>query len=122
MRDESLTEYTGRAIKEFKRFAQTFNVHVIVVAHPTKLGGLVRNDNKPPVPGLYDISDSAHWANKPEVGITIWRDRETDMALCAVKKVRFQDSIGVPGEVWLRFNRYTGRFEQGVAPNELETK
>ena len=121
LRDETLTEYTGRAIKAFKRFARTFNVHVIIVAHPTKLGsgGQGRKNSDPPVPGLYDISDSAHWANKPDVGISIWRESKTGMTLCAVKKVRFQDSIGVPGEAWLRFNSYTGRFEAGVAPEDL---
>ncbi len=119
LRDESLTEYTGRAIREFRRFARTFDVHFIVVAHPTKLGGQFRKDDAPPVPGLYDISDSAHWANKSDVGLSIWRDYKTNMTLCAVKKVRFQKSIGVPGEVWLKFNTYTGRFEEGVCPSEL---
>ena len=59
--DLSLTEYTDKAIREFKRLASALSVHMIVVAHPTKLSGGER-------PGLYSISDSAHWANKVDVG------------------------------------------------------
>jgi RecA-family ATPase len=35
-RDETMTEYVGRAIKALKRFARKFQVHLIVIAHPTK--------------------------------------------------------------------------------------
>ena len=72
--DMSLTEYTGRAIKEFKRLAKALDVHVMVVAHPTKLPAGEK-------PGLYSISDSAHWANKPDAGIVIWKPgRESERA------------------------------------------
>ncbi len=50
----SLTEYTGEAIKEVKRMAQSLDVHVIVVAHPTKLAAPRKG---PAIPSLYDISD-----------------------------------------------------------------
>jgi twinkle protein len=90
--DVSLTEYTGKAIKEFKRLARSLDVHVIVVAHPTKLAGGER-------PGLYSISDSAHWANKPDVGVVIWKpDIESEVAEVHVVKSRYHDQIGTPGK------------------------
>lgn len=103
--DMSLTEYTGKAIKEFKRLARSLDVHVIVVAHPTKVGGGER-------PGLYSISDSAHWANKPDVGIVVWRPfRDGDAAEIHVLKSRYHDQIGRPGKVPVRFNAFKRRFE-----------
>lgn len=100
----SLTEYTGRAIKEFKRLAKNLNVHVIVVAHPTKL-------QKGERPSLYSISDSAHWANKPDVGIVIWKDDpEAFTAECAVVKSRYHDRIGRPGKVPVEYLPRERRF------------
>ena len=82
-REESLTEYTGRAIKELKRLAMRLNVHIICVAHPTKMQR--RNQaGDVPKPTLYDISDSAHWANKADVGLVVWRQK--DMTEIVVSK------------------------------------
>lgn len=53
--DQSLTEYVGYAIKQFKKFARKYHVHVIVVAHPAKLKR--KDDGEFPIPDLYDISD-----------------------------------------------------------------
>jgi twinkle protein len=108
----SLTEYTGKAIKEFKRLARSLDVHVIVVAHPTKLQA---NEK----PGLYSISDSAHWANKPDVGIVIWKPSpESDKAELRVVKSRYHDEIGRPGTKWMRYQRLVRRFEETTAPDE----
>ena len=59
----TLTEYVGKALREFKAFAHRYEAHVIVVAHPAKL----RRDpeGRYPIPSLYDISDSAHWYKRP---------------------------------------------------------
>lgn len=110
--DMSLTEYTGRAIKEFKRLARSLDVHVIVVAHPTKLAAAEK-------PGLYSISDSAHWVNKPDVGIILWKpDIEGDRAELVVRKSRYHDQIGKPGTVWMRYESLTRRFELSEEPSE----
>ncbi len=104
--DTSLTEYTGLAIKRLKKFAKRFWVHVVVVAHPAKM--LRNKDGKIPTPSLYDISDSAHWHNKPDVGVIVHRvDDMTTMI--RVEKVRYE-SIGVRGEVFGSFNVETGRY------------
>lgn len=103
---ETLTEYTGRAIKEFKRFAKKYGVFVCIVAHPAKLQ---RNkDGTYPVPTLYDISDSAHWYNKPDVGIVVHRGENGDIVRIA--KSKFHTEIGRPGDVGVFFDTSTGRF------------
>lgn len=110
-RDQSMTEYTGTAIRSLKRFARKFDVHVCVVAHPTKLHRDTKG--KLPVPSLYDISDSAHWANKPDAGIVVHRDDNGTMV--KVAKSRYHDSIGKPGVVWLTLNEMDLRFNEAVA-------
>lgn len=100
-RDESLTEYVGSAIKRLKRFAVKQRVHLIVVAHPAKMQ---RNkDGTVPMPTLYDISDSSHWYNKPDVGVIVHRDG--DDTIIKVAKSRYHDQIGEPGEVRVKFVR-----------------
>lgn len=108
-RDETITEYTGRAIKTLKRFARAFQVHLIVVAHPTKQQkdgeGLYR------APSLYDISDSAHWYNKPDIGIIVHRS-DKDTTHIKVQKSRYHDQIGKPGTVAMQYCHDDRRFRE----------
>lgn len=102
----SLTEYTAYALKQFRKFAAKYRVHFIVAAHPAKM--YRGSDGKLPVPGLYDISDSAHWANKCDVGIVIYR--EPDRTLIRIAKSRYHDQIGVPGDLYGSFDIDQGRY------------
>lgn len=89
-RDESLTEYVGRAIRRVKAFARRYNVAFWIVAHPTKPQRGVSE-----MPSLYDVSDSANWANKADYGLVYHRrDKALNEAQLAVVKVR----MGLPGE------------------------
>jgi twinkle protein len=106
--DMSLTEYTGFAIKQFRKFAKKHRVHVMVVAHPTKLKRL-ENGTGYPVPSLYDISDSAHWYNKADVGIVVHRMDQTK-TMIRIAKTRYRDEIGSPGEIFGVFNPEDGRY------------
>jgi twinkle protein len=103
-RDQTLTFYTGQAIK---RFARRFNVHQLVAAHPAK----VQKDKRTgewPVPTLYDISDSAHWYNKPDIGMVVhW---VPDRSIIRVGKVRYQGINGQRGDLPVEFDRYQGRY------------
>lgn len=85
---ESLTEYTGRAIKKLKKFAQAYNVLVAVVIHPTKEGGLKGEGDL----SLYDAADSAHWVNKADLAVLIDRNYESDATTVKVGKVRYRQT------------------------------
>ena len=101
--DMTVTEYVGLAIREIRRAAFRLGVHVAVVAHPTKL----REGDEP---SLYSISDSAHWANKPDQGCTIHRkDLEGNTAFFRVRKRRFR-ACGRLGLGEYTYNEETGRF------------
>lgn len=88
--EETETEYVGRALRAMRRFAQQYQVAVWLVAHPTK----PQHDGKNVVPGLYHISGSANWANKPDYGLVYTRpNKETNVAKIYVVKVK----MGLPG-------------------------
>lgn len=115
-RDVSITQYTGDAIKQFKRMATALNIHVIVVAHPTKLVG---NE----APGLYSISDSAHWANKPDVGIVVYKPNpDTQYAEIMIKKSRYHDQIGKPGTINAEYMPLVRKFQRAVVTDEDDNK
>jgi twinkle protein len=105
--DMSLTEYTGFAIKQFRKFARKHEVHVIVAAHPVKQRK--GEDGTMQMPSLYDISDSAHWYNKADVGIVVHRLDQT-RSIIRVSKSRFHDQIGVPGDVPAVFDPTCNRY------------
>jgi twinkle protein len=112
--DMSLTEYTGTAIKQFKLLARANDIHVTVVAHPTKLAGNTK-------PTLYSISDSAHWYNKADVGIVVHKqDPGNEFADIDIQKSRYHDEIGRPGIIPVRFSPATRRFEFSPRPVTLE--
>jgi twinkle protein len=106
---ESETEYIGRAIRGLKRFAKAFRVHIAVVAHPTK--SVKDADGKYKMPTLYDISGSANWYNKADLGVIVHRESELD-TLIKVQKSRYHEVIGRPGEVLMQFCRDDRRFHE----------
>lgn len=110
--DMSLTEYTGFAIKELKKFARNHHIHLIVVAHPTKLKKNAEGGYD--MPSLYDVSDSAHWANKADVGVVIHRKGENDSVI-RIAKSRYHNIIGKPGDVAAGFDVGTNQyFKNGI--------
>lgn len=87
----SETEYIAQSLKRVRVFARRTKVHVWIVVHPAKL---YRNEaGKYPVPTLYDCSGSAHWRNKTDNGLCVWRDlAEADSSEVEihVQKIRFR--------------------------------
>ena len=91
------TEYISRTLTELRRAAREHNTHLILVAHPMKMQK--DKDGNYPVPRPYDISGSAHWYNKADNCIAVWRDVMNNPLLTEIhiQKVRFQGtgSVGV---------------------------
>lgn len=108
---EEETEYTGRALRAIKKFARQHQVAFWIVAHPTKPSG----EGKASVPGLYNISGSAHWANKPDYGLTYHRPQpDANRAEIRVTKVR----MGLPGQkgsVFVTFDHRNSTFVEEAA-------
>jgi twinkle protein len=106
----SETEYVSWMLGQVKRFGQSCGVHVWFVAHPAKLH---RENGKLPVPTLYNISGSANWANKADIGVVVHREPDEDptRADIYIRKVRFK-SVGRIGGASLRWDRATGRYTE----------
>lgn len=104
------TEYVSEMLSKVKRFAQNHGVHVWFVAHPAKI--LPDKDGKRRVPTLYDISGSANWVNKADIGIVISHDPEPGTVEIHIRKVRHQPQQGRPGMVKLYWDKKTGRYEE----------
>lgn len=107
---ESQTEYVGRAIKTLKKLAARLQFHLIVVAHPTKMQREKGSSAYPEIT-LYDISDSAHWYNKADLGIIVHRMGLDDTKVKTAKS-RYHDVIGVPGSVIMQFCKDDGHFRE----------
>ncbi len=103
------TEYISQSLSMVRSYAREFNTHVWLVAHPTKL--LRDKDGKYPVPTPYDISGSAHWRNKADNCITLWRDvaENSQNVEVHIQKVRFKQ-VGKIGLAKLLYDRVTGRY------------
>lgn len=118
-RDQTETEYVGESLRTIRQFARSHQVAVWIVAHPQKL----QRDPKTmqyPVVGPYEISGSANWHNKPDVCLSVWRERKGDGASTEVQihvqKVRSK-YIGHIGLAKLNWNRVNGRYSD---PGEAE--
>lgn len=108
-KEETQTDYVGRAIRSLKRFARSYNVVVIVIAHPTKEVG---REGKARTPTLYDIEGSAHWYNKPDHGVVIdIPDPDANETIVHIKKVRFRNT-GKRGQVRMAFNTHNETFSE----------
>jgi len=111
----SETEYVSESLTKIRRFARKYKIHVWIVAHPTKLR---KNDNgEYPVPTPYDISGSAHWRNKADNCIAVWRNvtNENSAVEVHVQKVRFR-TVGKAGMAELFYDVRSGTY------SEVETK
>lgn len=105
-RDENETDYISRALRAIKRFAKQYDVAFWVVAHPTK-----PQEGAKKIPGLYDISGSANWANKADYGLTYHRsDPTANRAEILVTKVR----MGLPGRKGTTAVKYDFRTSEFV--------
>lgn len=108
------TEYISQSLTKIRRFAREHQVHVWLVAHPTKLKR--QEDGTYPVPTPYDISGSAHWRNKADNCLAIWRDTtefSNPIVQLHIQKVRFKE-VGQPGMVELKYNRINGTYRDAV--------
>ncbi|MEQ1794300.1 MAG: DnaB-like helicase C-terminal domain-containing protein [Nitrospira sp.] len=103
------TEYISTALGMVRRFARRYGVHVWLVAHPQKL--YRRDDGSYPVPTPYDISGSAHFRNKADNCLTVWRDEQEpgSPVKLYVQKIRFRE-VGKVGVVELHWNPVNGRY------------
>jgi twinkle protein len=119
-RHMSETEYISQALSQFRRFARNHRLHLWLVAHPTKMRRI--EDGPEPMPGLWDISGSAHFRNKADIGITVWRDipAKDNQVQVRITKVRWEDD-GMVGNIQYGYNPVNKRLiEIGLVREEVK--
>lgn len=106
----SETEYISKCLTKLRYFARTYDVHIWLIAHPTKL--MKRQDGSYPIPTPYDIAGSAHFRNKADNCLTVWRDLNNpgSNTKIYVQKIRFHE-IGRIGEVEFYYKMPTQSYE-----------
>lgn len=109
----STTEYVGECIVKLKRLADRLGLILIVTHHVTKPQDVKR------APSRYDLADSAHWANKADHVLLVWKPHEDEnRTQLEVEKSKDHDTMGRPGRVWVSLNNE--RFELLPVSNASE--
>lgn len=103
-RSFSETDSISRMLTKVSQYAKAHDVHVFFVAHPMKL--YPDSKGNIPVPTGYNISGSASWFSKADVGITVHRE-ENNMVSVNCWKCRFK-WIGKQGQTMLDYDVPTG--------------
>jgi twinkle protein len=106
----SETQYISDCLTKIKAFCLINNIHIFLVAHPTKMPKV---NGKFEVPNLYNISGSAHFFNKTDNGITVHRDVGSSQVDVYIQKVRYS-WLGREGMVSFNFNLDTRQYENGA--------
>lgn len=102
----SEVEYISWILGKVRRFVKTEDTHLWIVAHPTKLREVqqIATDVKLPKlyakPSLYDIAGAAHWYNKCDMGVVVYRNvtQRPETTTIDVQKIRHRE-CGTKGEV-----------------------
>lgn len=110
---ESMTSYINFALQQIRQWAQQYDVHICLIAHPRKMA----TEGKPRAPTGYDIADSAAFFNKPALGFSVHREQDLeageDWVLLTTWKVRETQLYGFEtGNKRLTFHREMMTYSQ----------
>jgi len=101
-------KFISEQLLKIINFAKSSQVHVFLVAHPTKMQKVIGSDNYV-VPNLYSISGSAHFFNMTQNGMTVYRNYVTGMTEIHIQKVKWEH-LGKIGMVEYKYNEENARF------------
>jgi twinkle protein len=103
------TQYISECLTAIKHFAFKYGIHIIVIAHPTKIQK-DKSTGKYEVPTLYNISGSAHFFNKTDIGITVYRDFSSNLVDVYVQKMR-SSWLGRVDFCSFQYNTFTRQYK-----------
>jgi twinkle protein len=106
--ETSETDYIGRVLQQAKAFGLRHGVNVWIIVHPAKPQPLKPGESRKP-PGPYDISGSANFFNKTDLGLTV-HSPEANIADVHIWKARFQRFGNRNAFATLTYDRDTGRY------------
>jgi twinkle protein len=101
------TQYVSECLSKIKNFCIKHSAHLFLVAHPVKLKK--EANGKYEIPTMYSISGSAHFFNKTDNGISVYRDFETGVVTLFIQKIRYS-WLGKVGSCEFMFNVDTRQY------------
>lgn len=109
----SETQFIGRCLDDMCTLAKLLDIHIMILAHPAKPDAKIANS----APTAYSIAGSAHWYNKPDHIMALWRpkftnddgSRNTESKL-TIWKTRYEE-LGYPRVMDMTYNVDNGCFE-----------
>lgn len=117
-KEESTHDRAGDLLRELKKFAVHHDINVTLVAHPRKQDKTGGQYN---VPRMYDIAQSSHFYNVPDVGIIVHRtfvDGVNDPVEVFIQKIKHHFR-GQLGSIQYNFDRATGRYSENGKFDDL---
>lgn len=112
------TEQINQVLKKLHRFAQEYDILLILVAHPRKIEVRKMNRFNIPIhriPTLYDVMGSSHFYNHIDYGIIVYRDYDVKgehgrLVQIIVEKIRWCE-LGSPSACTIAFDVSNNRYE-----------
>jgi twinkle protein len=108
---ENETQYVNRQLNKLRVFKQKQQVHMFLVAHPRKMPKLATG--KFEVPTLMDISGSANFYNKTDMGMSVYRHVEESYVEIHINKVKFKH-LGKLGVCYYKYHIDSGRYQEST--------
>jgi twinkle protein len=96
----SETDHIGQSLRKIRHFSRKNNIHTWILAHPQKQ--YKDQNGKYQKPSPYDIAGSAHWYNKADNCLVVYRN-EQDVPEIHVDKIKFS-FFGEKGKATLKYN------------------
>ena len=112
--------YINEFMNKVTNFAVAWNIHIFLVAHPSKLLK-DKQTGKIEVPNLYSISGGANFYNQMDNGVVIHRDRQTGIVDVIIGKMRFHEQ-GKEGFVSYSFNTFTRQYTYHTSSDPITIK
>lgn len=109
------TEYISSFLSKIRHFARDKDIHIFIVAHPTKSVNNGKGNMR--VPTAYDISGSANWYNKADNIISVFRDQDNFTEI-HVQKIRFFE-IGKKGMITLEYDLSRRNYKQTISESKF---
>lgn len=106
----SKTDYIANFIMEIKDVAESYGVLMICCVHPPSMSMRTQNNKKHKVFTLADVADSAHFGNKSDIGICVWKGKSDGYTLLNLDKIKNQELCGKPTGVELKFDASRERY------------
>lgn len=119
---ESMTSYINFALQQIRQWAEQYDTHICLIAHPRKMS----TEGKPRCPTGYDIADSAAFFNKPALGFSVHKGQSEegeDFVEVQTWKVRETQLYGFStGNIRLKFHDHGMTYSRFEDNSKFERK